>query len=140
MALKNCNICFDKPVFLSGETVTGKVNLTLEKNKLCTGAYNIHYVYIRNGFFAINLFSALILNIFGEAYCKLSISHGRGKPRIVLFYKADEVYFETFNNLMAEQYTEGNFYVNNYTLIYVNIKIDFSWHLRFDSRKPHIRF
>lgn len=40
MALNNCSIIFDnRPngVFYCGETITGMVNLTLEKNKICKG-------------------------------------------------------------------------------------------------------
>lgn len=37
MSLRNCSIHFSKPIFFPGETVSGKVNLTLEKNKLCSG-------------------------------------------------------------------------------------------------------
>lgn len=40
MTLRNCSILFDNrpdKVFYCGETVTGTVNLTLEKNKKCQG-------------------------------------------------------------------------------------------------------
>ncbi|XP_077295393.1 arrestin domain-containing protein 3-like [Arctopsyche grandis] len=84
MTLRNCIILFDNrpdKVFFSGETVTGVVSLTLEKNKKC---------------------QALMLKVLGVASCSWTESQIIGKK----VFLGNEVYFETLNNLMAEQHVQ----------------------------------
>ncbi|XP_077295990.1 arrestin domain-containing protein 3-like [Arctopsyche grandis] len=87
MSLKKCSIIFDRPhaVYYSGETITGTVNLTLDKNKLC---------------------NALMINLLGMAHCSWSETEGTGDDEKTVTYTGNEQYFTTSNNLMAEQHMQ----------------------------------